>query len=699
MNSMRLKTSMLRRKPFSLQPVSALALAAGPSESGVEPMHDPPLRSRDEAVFLLTAAAEVEHALMVQYLFAAYSVRTDSVIDEMTEIQDELLQIAREEMGHLATVQNLLHVLGGPLNFRREQSPYSSEIYPFRFKLQPLTLNSLAKYVIAESPVKLPDSLSDEDKVLICDTIESQAQTDNDSIAVQHVGPIFARLIKLFEGGDKGIQDDEFLIGTSGRHAHFEDWGYDPAGSQHPGDRLVVEGLEGPSVDEVRKQAVNALREIAEQGEGHDAPAANELDSHFHRFFGIYKKLDQATSSGTISFAWPLPVNPNTTAPPATQPGMEKMLDMVLESHATQGRISDPRALAWANLFNLRYRLLIAFLSHFLRLDGPRYEDSDDKQGDRTPKGLLLIWTFNEMRRLRKIALKLVQLNKDDSGVLNAGPPFELPYTLNLSELDSARWRSHLDVSRAAVDLIKNKLVAAGLPDEDDEFLQDLQRLDAIDQPIMEAMATNGSIPPGALPKDLQKIAQIMEEAVRGFNVVSFAHSNFWDQQTRDEFIDEGPSGSPTIERNADGTFDADGSRLVERIENTDSTQRMPRLRPSIPESRRKFVRQWIGNDCPHDGEVGIQRERDPRPEPANMPPTPAATLGFELDVKPLFREVPDRNVMIIFGMDLHDFSQVSDRADLILLRLKDGSMPCDGAWPPERIALFQRWIDDGKLP
>lgn len=39
------------------------------------PLFDtPPLEPRDAAVFLLTAGSEIEYALMVQYLFAAYSL-------------------------------------------------------------------------------------------------------------------------------------------------------------------------------------------------------------------------------------------------------------------------------------------------------------------------------------------------------------------------------------------------------------------------------------------------------------------------------------------------------------------------------------------------------------------------------------------------------------------------------------------------
>jgi len=65
--------------------VAAVA-ATGPAD----PIHDPPLEPRDEAIFLLTAAAEIEHALMVQYLFAAYSVRVvpgDPHADELESVQ------------------------------------------------------------------------------------------------------------------------------------------------------------------------------------------------------------------------------------------------------------------------------------------------------------------------------------------------------------------------------------------------------------------------------------------------------------------------------------------------------------------------------------------------------------------------------------------------------------------------------------
>ncbi len=68
--------------------------------------------------------------------------------------------------------------------------------------------------------------------------------------------------------------------------------------------------------------------------------------------------------------------------------------------------------------------------------------------------------------------------------------------------------------------------------------------------------------------------------------------------------------------------------------------------------------------------------------------------LGFDVDIKPLFRE-KDRDSMRR-AFDLWSYADVRTHADAIGQRLKDGSMPCDGAWPPERVELFERWVADG---
>jgi hypothetical protein len=67
---------------------------------------------------------------------------------------------------------------------------------------------------------------------------------------------------------------------------------------------------------------------------------------------------------------------------------------------------------------------------------------------------------------------------------------------------------------------------------------------------------------------------------------------------------------------------------------------------------------------------------------------------GFEADIRPLFRE-GDREAME-FVFDLYAYADVRANADEIYERLEDGSMPCDGEWPEERLALFREWIAAG---
>jgi hypothetical protein len=70
-------------------------------------------------------------------------------------------------------------------------------------------------------------------------------------------------------------------------------------------------------------------------------------------------------------------------------------------------------------------------------------------------------------------------------------------------------------------------------------------------------------------------------------------------------------------------------------------------------------------------------------------------TVSFESEIKVLFRE-KDRDSMRR-AFDLWSYADVQAHADSIAERLKNGSMPCDGAWPAERVELFERWIEDGK--
>ncbi|MGY1679374.1 ferritin-like domain-containing protein [Geodermatophilus sp. SYSU D01176] len=671
--------------------------------AGSAALHDPPLEPRDEAVFLLTAAAEIEHALMVQYLYAAYSVHvTGPNSDELRQVRKLLVQIAREEMGHLATVQNLLHLAGGPLNLGRDRAPYGSEIYPFRFKLEPVTRGSLAKYVTAESPRDLPSDMSPEDRDLV-EQLRDDATAANDGNAVNHVGPVFARLAELFGDTAGNLTDADVRTDTGSRQATRDDWGYAPL-SPADGSPLLIDSFPGTDAATLRQAARAAVQEIGDQGEGFDLPPAGTsptpTESHFERFIDIYKRVARLFGLGD-PVTWPVATNPNTTPGPGTAADAgaapADRLGAAAEELAADGRIDEPRARAWAQLFNLRYRMLLGQLVHFLRLDQELYtRAAGPRQGDRTARGLLLLGTFDEMRHLEKIAGKLVQLPKDASGTVNAGPPFELPYTLNLPDGEPSRWRVHLDTSRAAT-----RLVTTRLDPDADPFLAALVARDTETQAIMAALAAGAEIPADRLPTGFAKAVTILQEAVRGFRVGG-RHGSFWAGTTRDEFIRTPvlpPGGDPPVALDETGAVvpDPDVAPLVDRLTRQAAAARMPRFRPAVPAARIDYLRQWIRDGAPDDappGRVGVTVEPDPLDEPT----APAEGVpGFAAHIKDLFRDL-DRDSML-FAFDLHRFEDVRDHADEILGRVEEGSMPCDGPWPAERVDLFRRWIDGGRLP
>jgi hypothetical protein len=73
------------------------------------------------------------------------------------------------------------------------------------------------------------------------------------------------------------------------------------------------------------------------------------------------------------------------------------------------------------------------------------------------------------------------------------------------------------------------------------------------------------------------------------------------------------------------------------------------------------------------------------------------SAVGFERDIRPLFR---DKDVArMTFKFDLSSYDDVRANSDRILHRLSNGSMPCDGAWPAERVEVFRKWVDAGCPP
>jgi hypothetical protein len=48
------------------------------------------------------------------------------------------------------------------------------------------------------------------------------------------------------------------------------------------------------------------------------------------------------------------------------------------------------------------------------------------------------------------------------------------------------------------------------------------------------------------------------------------------------------------------------------------------------------------------------------------------------------------------FAFELWSHAEVARNNDAILGRLREGTMPCDGTWRDEQIAVFQDWVEAG---
>jgi len=74
--------------------------------------------------------------------------------------------------------------------------------------------------------------------------------------------------------------------------------------------------------------------------------------------------------------------------------------------------------------------------------------------------------------------------------------------------------------------------------------------------------------------------------------------------------------------------------------------------------------------------------------------PDPTERVTFESHVRPLFRQKDRQSMRFVF--DLWAYSDVVQHAPEILRRVVNGSMPCDGAWPKDRVEVLRRWVESG---
>lgn len=446
--------------------------------------HDPTSRAgkhpgltwHDHLVMLLHVAAEIEHGLMVQYLYAAYSLGgPDAATPERQSLikhwQTSLIKIAKEEMGHLLTVQNILCLLGAPAHFGREDYPWTVPYYPYPFRLEKLTRSSLACYVHAEMPPSITAMLKKypelsqrfahfvaTDKAEIDRLIKERAPG-----SVHTVAAIYDDIIGII-GNEKLIPDQAFDEESYVYQASWDDWGR----SYGPEARLL--DASGSSKEDPHRQreanviimraatrtdALAALKAIGSQGEAiHLAPGRVDELSHFERFLKIFQQFPEDWVPTRD-----IPDNPTTRK--------YNKDDAVY--------IDNNHARDWATLFNYRYRLLLTCLTHSFRLA------RSAKAGEPNLRGMVMHRVFGEMYNIKTISGILVGLDlhesgTDASGAKFAGPPFEMPYSLMLPESESDAWRLHREFLQGSIEVMELLLETAAGTGRD--YLLALKALD-----------------------------------------------------------------------------------------------------------------------------------------------------------------------------------------------------------------------------
>jgi len=409
----------------------------------------------DKARILLETAAEVEHALLVQYLYAAFSLKSSQEVSDpaqqsaLRDWPEVLLLIARQEMGHLMTAQNLLLAIRLRPNLEREDFPPRKDLYPFKLHLEPLSQRSLAKYVAAEAPQD-PAGIDD----IIALATESAGTIHRVGVIYGLLGVVFSTEQSVTAGGS-GSDPWDMVLRRLAAAAHQQS----AASSWHLGDdaidpqTLAFQGDTdnwsggGVTIHRIgdRAAALEAIRDVAEQGEG---PTDSGKASHFDRYQRMYRGGD-----GIPPFPPPGAWNPTHAMPTDPRP------DAIVE----------PRTKRWAQLADLRYGLLLGFIEHHLLTS-----DAEDRAH-------LASWAINEMFTLRSLAGKLATLPQDN-GV--AALPFTLPAPLHLPPTEPERWQLQRERTTAAIGHVR-QMQAADPADADEPILSGLLDSDTANLALM----------------------------------------------------------------------------------------------------------------------------------------------------------------------------------------------------------------------
>jgi hypothetical protein len=335
-----------------------------PPERGAAtgPPHGLIVEGREELLYLLGEAAEVEHAACCIYLYAAFTLRaepgdglTAAQVPAVAEWKRGINRIALQEMIHLALVNNLLAALGGAPRLVRhnlpQRSPYAPEI---RLTLAPFNEQTLRRFLYIERPEGMDIS-----------SIAGELDHDRPAPPVP-TGPLvlpapqaFSSVGQLYRGIEWGLRglvdrygEERVFVGSPNAQASTR---YFRVPERMP-ELIPVTGL---------ASAVQAIQTIVEEGEG---ARGGWQRAHFGRFLEILEAY-RAMKAADPSFS---PARPSVTNPYVRVP--RDLLGLATASGPAAPDdprgvhlIQDPTTAAVSDLFNACYAAMLQLLYRFFQ--------------------------------------------------------------------------------------------------------------------------------------------------------------------------------------------------------------------------------------------------------------------------------------------------------------------------------------------
>jgi CDGSH-type Zn-finger protein len=322
-----------------------------------------PVERREELLYLLTRASELEHDLACSYLYAGYSIKSHLdegglTFDEHVAVRrwkQQLAHVAVEEMLHLAQVSNILSAVGGAPHFFRSDFPLPASTFPFgiAISLEPLCQDLIERFVCYEMP---HEGVLSAQEMVQFDEIRRRQVVDDQRIELARqqnaIEPFdidfrtVGEFYKKIESAFRCANSERLFIGDPTVQAN-------PCYLDLPKELVQVVDVES---------ACRAIDMIVEQGE---SPTAAHPDAHFVVFNGIRRELEalaaQAKREGRVFEPFrPMITNPSTRG-----------------TRRTEGtnRITDPIAQELAGLFNSAYDLMLMMLVRFFAHGGESEEE------------------------------------------------------------------------------------------------------------------------------------------------------------------------------------------------------------------------------------------------------------------------------------------------------------------------------------